>query len=208
MRNIRVFHSETFIFLLVLFLFGSMYPSNASAGYYPLKLGETIGVEVCVSSGIKTPLILQGMGNSNKWIELLRVKSWGTGRGDCAKGESKVVLNWRADRVGSFSLSVFAPTSKKRFYPWPDGVEVASAAASVATFKVPNAIGFSMQAVENWKRQNGLKVNIKFDTALGYIHSVSEQMTKQCVVVDQWAPHPGTVVKDLPSTWLSFDIDC
>jgi hypothetical protein len=182
--------------------------SIASAGYYPLRLGENLGVEVCVQSGTRAPLVLQGMGSSGKWTEILRVKSWGSSRGDCLKGEVKVVINWQADRTGGFALSVYAPTSKKRFDTWPDGVEISKAVASVATFKVPNAIGSTMQAVENWKRQNGLKVSIAFNTALGYNYSVSERMSKQCVVVDQWAPRPGTIVKDVNTTWLNFDIDC
>ncbi len=208
MKEISKTKSVFIALLLITFTCSSINLASASAGYYPLTFGENLGVEVCVPSKTKAPLVLQGMGNSGKWTELLRVKSWGSSRQDCSKGEIKAVINWRADRVGGFALSVYAPASKKRFYTWPDGVEITKAVASVATFKVPNAIGSTMQAVENWKRQNGLKVNISFNTALGYNFSVSERMTNQCVVVDQWAPRAGTVVKDASSTWLSFDIDC
>ena len=111
--------------LIYSFLFASI-PNSvmAYAGYYPIEKGEVLNAEVCVPRNTKSPLSLQINSGNSKPVSVATVSSIPKSSGDCKKGESKVFVNWKVDRIGIYSIAFYSAKSKSTFYGWPDGIEV------------------------------------------------------------------------------------
>ncbi len=101
-------------------------PVIASAGFYPIEVGEVLRAEACVLKNTKPPLSLQINSGNGKPVSVATVKSIPKSSGGCKKNESKVFINWKVDRLGIYSLSFYSIKSKSSFYGWPDGIEVTS----------------------------------------------------------------------------------
>lgn len=113
-----------FYILILCVLFSDS--ANASAGYYPLKLGEVVEISSCIPKNLKPPIDLQVQGpkTSGKKVVVETVKKFVTRPGNCAKGEVELFFDWQSNREGSYTLYLYSPLSKKTFYPWPDGVDI------------------------------------------------------------------------------------
>ena len=72
---------------------------------------------------------------------------------------------------------------------------------------LPSFVGYSQAEVNTWKRQNSLKINIHYSTAIGYDYSVNCQVHGEGTVLKQ-RQMAGTRVQDSPRTTIWLDIDC
>jgi hypothetical protein len=97
----------------------------ASAGYYPLKIGEILMAEVCVPNKTKLPIYLELNDYKNSVFRVVKINSFSGSRGNCRINENRITVRWNANRLGEYMLSFYSTKSKKRFYGWPDGVEIA-----------------------------------------------------------------------------------
>jgi hypothetical protein len=202
--------------LICSFLFAST-PNLAiaSAGYYPIEKGEVLNAEVCVPKNTKSPLTLQINSGNGKPVSVATVNSIPKSSGGCNKNESKVFINWKVDRIGIYSLAFYSTKSKSTFYGWPDGIEVSNPAKKTTTqvtpaeriITLPKLVGYSMAQVDEWKLQNNLKINLIYNTAIGYNHTISCQVQKRGFVLGQSYP-AGTQLKDNISTSVFLDINC
>jgi hypothetical protein len=202
--------------LIYSFLFASI-PNSvmAYAGFYPIEKGEVLKAEVCVPKNTKPPLSLQINGGNGKPVGVATVNSIPKSSGGCNKNESKVFINWKVDRIGIYSLAFYSTKSKSTFYGWPDGIEVSNPAKKTTTqvtpaeriITLPKLVGYSMAQVDEWKLQNNLKINLIYNTAIGYNHTISCQVQKRGFVLGQSYP-AGTQLKDNISTSVFLDINC
>lgn len=110
--------------LLVVILLNFRESAHASAGYYPLNIGEEIKTEFCASSKIKFPIYLELNDTFNNRIRVSKSYLVAGENYKCQKKEKLIYMIWKADRIGEYSLSFYSPNSKKRFYGWPDGIEI------------------------------------------------------------------------------------
>jgi hypothetical protein len=95
----------------------------ASAGFYPVEVGEALRSKVCVPKNLKPPLLLQINNGSKKPVSVARIDSFPRSAGECGKDERKLFINWVVDRPGTYGLSFYSPKSKVTFTGWPDGIE-------------------------------------------------------------------------------------
>jgi hypothetical protein len=188
---------------------------EASAGYYPIKKGELLETEVCVPKNTKPPLSLQLSSGSSKAVSVSTISAIPKLTGSCPKDEVQVFINWTVDRTGLYGISFYASKTKSSYVGWPDGIEVTNvskkrsipAAPTDRTIVLPRLIGSNMYQIEEWKRINNLKLNLIFNTAVGYNYTISCRVQNKGVVLGQSYP-PGTQVKDSYSTSIFLDISC
>lgn len=137
LEDMSNFHRKFYIiaFLIIYIISATSISAMASAGYYPIKYGQTLVTETCVPELTKPPLILQiqGPGTKNKWVEVSRVNSWGKIKGNCGKFEYLVKIKWKINRTGAYSLSIKAPNNMADPSVWPDGVEIPDTSKSKTT---------------------------------------------------------------------------
>ena len=76
---------------------------------------------------------------------------------------------------------------------------------TIYTFELPNFIGYTQNDVEDWFWSNGISARPYFD--YGFNPMVSCEVSGDGPVIGQ-NPGGGTVIEDLSSTRVSFDIDC
>jgi hypothetical protein len=187
----------------------------AFAGYYPIKKGEVLETEVCVPKNTKPPLSLQLSSGSGKAVSVSTINVIPKLTGSCPKDDVQVFINWTVDRTGLYGLSFYASRTKSSYVGWPDGIEVTNVSKKKAipvtpinpTIVLPKLIGFNMAQIEEWKRVNNLKMNLIFNTAIGYNYTISCQVQKKGIVLGQNYP-PGTQVKDSYSTSIFLEINC
>jgi hypothetical protein len=187
----------------------------ASAGYYPVKKGELLETEVCVPKNTKPPLSLQLTSGSSKAVSVSTINAIPKLTGSCPKDEIQVFMNWTVDRTGLYGISFYASKSKSSYVGWPDGIEVTNvskkrsipAMPADRTIVLPKLIGSNMYQIEEWKRINNLKLNLIFNTAVGYNYTISCRVQNKGVVLGQSYP-PGAQVKDSYSTSIFLDISC
>ena len=120
-----------FAFLLSLALVASGTPiASASAGWYPLQYGEYFVVEVCLPPKHGPIIYLQGSGAGPRFktfakFKPLRSKDQGA-ESLCSRKETNYEYEWHVNVKGGWGLSFFDPKYKKRYWGWPDGIEVKS----------------------------------------------------------------------------------
>lgn len=105
----------------------------ASAGYYPVNLGETLNVTTCIPEtgrSANPPLILNinGLKTNDQNVEVARVTKWGKKKGNCGKWQYEVTIPWKVNVTGVYTLVVTAPNSQNDpGHVWPDGVDIPDA---------------------------------------------------------------------------------
>jgi hypothetical protein len=189
--------------------------AEASAGYYPIKKGEVLESEVCVPKNTRPPLSLQLSSGGGKPMSVVTINAIPKLAGNCPKNEVQVFISWTVDRTGLYGLSFYASKSKSTYVGWPDGIEATNPSKKRSipvapidqTIVLPKLIGFNMAQIEEWKRINNLKINLIFNTAVGYNYTISCQVQKKGIVLGQSYP-AGTQVKDSYSTSIFLDINC
>ena len=110
---------------VLLLTFSLLLPANAnaSAGYYPTKMGEVLQIQGCVSAKAKSPLVIYLVDTNSKSIQIKQINSLSKNKGKCDKGEIEYQTPWRVDRRGDFALYIRDIKSKKSYSTWPDGIE-------------------------------------------------------------------------------------
>ena len=105
--------------------------ASAGAGWYPLQYGEYFVVEVCLPPKHGPIIYLQG----SRWGEGFktfakfkpqRSKDQGA-ESLCLRKETNYEYEWHVNAKGGWGLSFYDPKYKKRYWGWPDGIEVKSA---------------------------------------------------------------------------------
>jgi len=111
-----------------IFNFLSLIPTgaHASAGYYPVEIGEVLKAEVCLPNKIKPPISLQLNDGDHKPITVKALNAFPKLITACGNQKRLVVINWKVDRSGTYALSFYHPKSKVSYAGWPDGVEIKS----------------------------------------------------------------------------------
>ena len=118
--------------ILISLQFSEPIASFGSAGWLPVVKGEPLVVEFCLPSAKPGTLILQGMGNSNKWRTLATIKNPKLKKDSyCAddfktgykQGLYHFKYRWIVNVSGGWALQLYSPATKKVFYGWPDGIE-------------------------------------------------------------------------------------
>ena len=104
--------------------------SFASAGWYPLQYGEYFVVEVCLPPKHGPIIYLQGSGAGPTFktfakFKPLRSKDQGA-ESLCSRKETNYEYEWHVNVKGGWGLSFYDPKYKKRYWGWPDGIEVSS----------------------------------------------------------------------------------
>ena len=118
-------------FLISLALVASDTPiASASAGWYPLQYGEYFVVEVCLPPKHGPIIYLQGSGAGPTFktfakFKPLRSKDQGA-ESLCSRKETNYEYEWHVNVKGGWGLSFYDPKYKKRYWGWPDGIEVSS----------------------------------------------------------------------------------
>jgi hypothetical protein len=111
------------ISLLIALLLLPPVNAQASAGFYPTKVGDVIDIQGCVLAKAKYPLRIY-LGDSNgKSILIKQINSLPKKQGECAKGEIEFLSPWRVDRRGDYSLYLRDMKNKRNYPVWPDGIE-------------------------------------------------------------------------------------
>lgn len=111
-----------FILLLFSILIFSTQFSFSSAGYYPVKKGEKLEVEVCVPRSIKSPINFVVSKDLKNWKTIKVINFKNLTRGQCESGSFELKYLWKVNVEGEWILHFFDPKSKKTYYPWPDGI--------------------------------------------------------------------------------------
>ena len=75
----------------------------------------------------------------------------------------------------------------------------------VYTFELPDFSGATQNQVEDWFFSNGIRARPGFD--YGFNPMVSCEVTGEGIVIGQ-SPGPGSILDDLASTSVRFDVDC
>ena len=104
--------------------------ASASAGWYPLQYGEYFVVEVCLPPKHGPIIYLQGSGAGPTFktfakFKPLRSKDQGA-ESLCSRKETNYEYEWHVNVKGDWGLSFYDPKYKKRYWGWPDGIEVSS----------------------------------------------------------------------------------
>ena len=104
--------------------------ANASAGWYPTKIGDYIDTDFCVPAGTRSPVFLQSMpGKTLAVIKFKKLKIDSYCRDEAQFGFSRAGLyhlryRWRVNVNGSWGIQLKIPNLKVVVYGWPDGIEV------------------------------------------------------------------------------------
>ncbi len=103
-------------------------PARASAGYYPVRRGEILQVEVCLPKSAHSPIYLESYGASRKRVILAKISFKNLKKDSyCADpkmqydGPYHLKYNWKVNGFGS--LNFVDSKTKKAYFGWPDGVE-------------------------------------------------------------------------------------
>jgi hypothetical protein len=95
--------------------------ASAGAGFYPTFPGDYIDLSVCLPKGHSGNINLQ---INNKTVAKFRMKP-GVDQTFCnRKTEREYVFEWKVNTKLSGALGFFDPKSKKRYWGWPDGIEI------------------------------------------------------------------------------------
>ena len=102
--------------------------ASASAGWYPLIYGEYFFVEVCLPPKHGPLIYLQGTraGTDYKTFAKFRPKL-ATDQGAeslCSRKETNYTFEWQVNVRGEWGIWFYDPKYKKRYWGWPDGIEV------------------------------------------------------------------------------------
>ena len=119
-------------FLVIVILLNAINSSNAnaSAGWYPTKIGDYIDTDFCVPAGTRSPVFLQSMqGKTLAVIKFKKLKVDSYCRDEAKFGFSPAGLyhlkyRWRVNVNGSWGIQLKIPNLKVVVYGWPDGIEV------------------------------------------------------------------------------------
>ena len=119
-------------FLVIVILLNAINSSNAnaSAGWYPTKIGDYIDTDFCVPAGTRSPVFLQSMqGKTLAVIKFKKLKIDSYCRDEAKFGFSPAGLyhlkyRWRVNVNGSWGIQLKIPNLKVVVYGWPDGIEV------------------------------------------------------------------------------------
>ena len=87
------------------------------------------------------------------------------------------------------------------------GKSSSASVETVQTFTVPNFVGSSQAMVENWKRNNKVKVSINYSTAIGYNYLVSCRVLEKGIVLTQ-RPSAGSQMVNAMGNTIWLDLDC
>lgn len=99
-------------------------PVIASAGFYPVEVGEILRAEACAPKYAKPPIYLQLNNEYGKHIIVATINSIPKLTGKCGKNERHIFIDWKVERPGIYGLSFRSTKSKLTFFGWPDGIEV------------------------------------------------------------------------------------
>ena len=119
-------------FLVIVILLNAInsWNANASAGWYPTKIGDYIDTDFCVPAGTRSPVFLQSMpGKTLAVIKFKKLKVDSYCRDEAQLGFSSAGLyhlkyRWRVNVNGSWGIQLKIPNLKVVVYGWPDGIEV------------------------------------------------------------------------------------
>ena len=108
--------------------------ANASAGWYPTHVGDSIVTEFCIPAGSHSPVFLQtiGVGSARKTVAVikfrnLRIDSYCHDEakyGFTPAGPYHLKYKWKVNIRGSWGVQLYIPNLRKVVYGWPDGVDV------------------------------------------------------------------------------------
>jgi len=120
------------LLLVIIILLNTINPrnANASAGWYPTKVGDYIDTDFCVPAGTRSPVFLQSMpGKTLVVIKFKKLKVDSYCRDEAQFGFSRAGLyhlkyRWRVNINGSCGIQLRIPNLKATVYGWPDGIEV------------------------------------------------------------------------------------
>ena len=110
--------------------------ANASAGWYPTHVGDSIVTEFCIPAGSHSPVFLQAMGVGSAWRTVAVIKFKNLRVDSFCRDESKYGITpaglyhlkykWKVNIRGSWGMQLYIPNLRKIVYGWPDGVEAAA----------------------------------------------------------------------------------
>ena len=107
-----------------LILAGAGNHAYASAGWYPTTPGDVIEVSVCLPKRHGSVIYLQGSNASPGFKTFAKFKPKITDdRAYCGKSAREYSYSWKVNIKGEWGLSFYDPSTKKRYYGWPDGIE-------------------------------------------------------------------------------------
>jgi len=117
--------------LVIIILLNMISPSNAnaSAGWYPTKVGDYIDTDFCVPAGTRSPVFLQTMQGKTIAVikfKILKVDSYCRNEakyGFSQTGQYHLKYRWQVNIKGSWGLRLRIPNLKSTVYGWPDGIE-------------------------------------------------------------------------------------
>ncbi len=96
-------------------------PLALRAGYYPTFPGDYIVLSVCFPKGHSGNIHLQV---NSKTVAKFRMKP-GIDQTFCnRKTEREYVYEWKVNTKAGGGLGFFDPKTKKRYWGWPDGIEI------------------------------------------------------------------------------------
>lgn len=103
--------------------------ANASAGWYPTKVGDDIDTDFCVPAGTRSPALLQIMtGKTIAVIKFKKLKVDSYCRNQAQYGLSPAGMyhleyRWHVNIKGSWGIQLRIPNLRSTVYGWPDGIE-------------------------------------------------------------------------------------
>jgi len=102
--------------------------ANAGAGWYPLMYEEYFEVNVCLPAKHGSVIHLQGSRTGSNFktfarFKPVRAKDQGA-ESLCSRKETNYSYVWKVNTRGEWALSFYDPKYKKRYWGWPDGIEV------------------------------------------------------------------------------------
>jgi hypothetical protein len=102
--------------------------AQAGAGWYPLMYGEYFFVEVCLPPKHGPIIYLQGSRTGSGYKTFAKFKpqrlEYQGAESLCSRKETNYTFEWQVNVRGEWALSFYDPKYKKRYWGWPDGIEV------------------------------------------------------------------------------------
>jgi hypothetical protein len=102
--------------------------AQAGAGWYPLMYGEYFFVEVCLPPKHGQLIYLQGTRTGTGYKTFAKFKpqrsEYQGAESLCSRKETNYTFEWQVNVRGEWGLWFYDPKYKKRYWGWPDGIEV------------------------------------------------------------------------------------